>query len=93
MAFCDCREAALCETSETQGVTLEGSVCFDFLKTEDRGANESLEEQKSGGLPCKEAAPEADGLPLSAQPLYQLPHKLSDSSWSRSLHRVFAFRY
>lgn len=47
MAFCECREAALCETSETQGVTLEGSVHFDFLKAEDRRANESLEAQKS----------------------------------------------
>lgn len=47
MAFCECKEAALCETSETQGVTLEGSVHFDFLKAEDRRANESLEAQKS----------------------------------------------
>lgn len=46
-SLCQCREAALCETGETQGVTLEGSVCFDFLKAEDRGANEGLETQKS----------------------------------------------
>lgn len=61
---------------------------FDFLKAEDRGASESWRHRsQAGGLPCKETAPGADCLPLSAQHLYQLPHKRSDSSRSRLLHK------
>lgn len=86
--MCECREAALCETSETQGVTLEGRVCFDFLKAEDRGATESWRHRsRAGGLPCKAAAPGADRLPSSAQRLYQLLRKRSESSRSGSLHK------
>lgn len=88
MALCECKEAALCETGETKDVTLEGRVCFDFLKAEDVGASESWRHRShADGLPCKEAAPGTDRLPLSAQHLYQLPHKRSGSSRSHSLHK------
>lgn len=55
-------------------VNLEGRACFDFLKAEDKGAGESCKPRShAGGLPCKDTAPGADRLPLTAQRLYHLP--------------------
>ena len=57
-------------------MTLEGRASFDFLKAEDKGASGSWKHRShAGGLPCKDAAPGADHLPLSAQHLFQLLHK------------------
>lgn len=83
MALCKCGEAALCETSETQDVTLEGRVCFDFLKAEDRETGESWRHRSHAAR----MLPQGLIAPLCQPSIYQLPHKHSDSSWSRSLHK------